>query len=81
MSDGLVATLRGPIRGRADFGQILAGGWGALSAADFARRVVLLGGDAPVPLGDLFEVSGTPSGLPASRWITWAGYARSTRPG
>ena len=62
MSDGLIATLRGPIRGRADFGQVLAGSWGALSAADLARREVLLDGEAPVPLGDLFEVSGTPSG-------------------
>ncbi|HEU4525476.1 MAG TPA: formylmethanofuran dehydrogenase subunit C [Gemmatimonadales bacterium] len=63
MSDGLVATLRAPIRGRADFAEVLAGSWTALSAADLARRAVLLDGEAPVPLGDLFEVSGSPSGV------------------
>jgi formylmethanofuran dehydrogenase subunit C len=63
VSDGLVATLRAPIRGRADLGEVLAGSWTALPAADLARRAVLLDGEAPVPLGDLFEVSGSPSGV------------------
>ena len=63
MSDGLVAVLRAPIRGRADLGDAFAGGWAALSAAELARRPVRLDGEAAVPLGDVFELSGTPSGL------------------
>ena len=62
MSDGLVAGLRSPFRGRADFGEVLAGSWAALSAADLARRPVIADGGAAVPLGDLFALSGTPSG-------------------
>ena len=36
MSDGIVASLRTPLRGRADFGEVLAGSWSNLSAADLA---------------------------------------------
>jgi formylmethanofuran dehydrogenase subunit C len=63
VSDGLVATLRGPIRGRADFGEVLTGTWSGLTATELARRAVVLDGEARVPLGDLFDLSGTPSGL------------------
>lgn len=63
MSGGLVASLRAPIRGRSDFGGVLTGDWGALPAAELARRTVLLEGEAAVPLGDLFDLNGTPSGL------------------
>jgi formylmethanofuran dehydrogenase subunit C len=63
VSDGIVASLRVSIRGRADFGGVLAGSWGALPATAIARRPVLLDGEVPAPLGDLFDVSGTPSGL------------------
>jgi formylmethanofuran dehydrogenase subunit C len=62
VSDGLVASLRAPIQGRADFGAVLAGSWSGLAPAELARRTVLLQGEAPVPVGDLFDVSGTPSG-------------------
>lgn len=62
MSDGIVARPRSPLRGRADFGAVLAGSWAGLPAADLARREVLLDGDAPAPLGDLFALSGTPAG-------------------
>jgi formylmethanofuran dehydrogenase subunit C len=62
VSEGIVASLRTPIRGRADFGEVLTGSWGGLSLADLSRRRVLLEGEAPVPLGDLFTLSGTPSG-------------------
>ncbi|HEY7612995.1 MAG TPA: hypothetical protein VH764_08365 [Gemmatimonadales bacterium] len=62
MSDGVVASLRTPLGGRADFGEVLAGSWSELSARDLAARRVLLDGEQPVPLGDLFTVSGTPSG-------------------
>jgi formylmethanofuran dehydrogenase subunit C len=63
VSDGIVASLRAPFRGRADFGRVLAGDWGGLGAADLARRTVMLDGEAPAALGDLFSLSGTPSGL------------------
>jgi formylmethanofuran dehydrogenase subunit C len=63
VSDGIVASLRIPLPGRADFGEVLAGSWSGLSAADLARRRVLLDGEQPVPLGDLFAVSGTPAGV------------------
>jgi formylmethanofuran dehydrogenase subunit C len=63
VSDGIVARLRAPFRGRADFGELLAGSWAGLPAADLARRRVLLEGETPVPAGDLFTVTGTPSGL------------------
>ncbi len=62
MSEGIVASLRAPIRGRADLGDVLAGSWSGLTPADLARRTVVLDGDAPAPLGDLFAVSGTPAG-------------------
>ena len=62
MSDGIVAGLRAPIRGRADFGEVLAGGWTGLAADDLARRTVLLDGDTAVPLGDLCTVSGAAAG-------------------
>lgn len=63
MSDGIVASLRAPIRGRADLGAVLAGSWGALAPAELARRTVLLDGEHPAPFGDLFTLSGTPAGL------------------
>ena len=63
MSDGIVASLRAPIGGRADFGEVLAGTWAALPPADLARRPVTLDGDTAAALGDLFELSGSPAGL------------------
>lgn len=63
MSEGIVASLRSPIGGRADFGEVLAGSWTGLPAAELARRTVVLDGEAEAPLGDLFSVSGTPAGL------------------
>ena len=63
MSPGIVASLRAPRRGRADFGEVLAGKWGGLAPEALARRTVVLDGETPAPLGDHFEVTGTPSGL------------------
>jgi formylmethanofuran dehydrogenase subunit C len=63
VSEGIVASLRAPLRGRADFGEVLAGKWSGLAPAALARRIVVLDGDSPTPLGDLFQVTGTPSGL------------------
>jgi formylmethanofuran dehydrogenase subunit C len=62
VSDGIVASLRTPLGGRADFGEVLAGRWGALGAAELARRTVVLEGDRPAALGDLFTVAGSPAG-------------------
>jgi formylmethanofuran dehydrogenase subunit C len=63
VSDGIVASLRASIRGRADLGEVLAGDWTALPAAELARRPVTLDGDASATLGDLFELSGNSTGL------------------
>lgn len=62
MSEGLEARLRRPLEVRADLGAVLAGSWTALDSADIARRPVVIDGGAPVPFGDLFEVSGSPTG-------------------
>jgi formylmethanofuran dehydrogenase subunit C len=62
VSDGICARLRKPLQTRADLGAVLAGAWSGLAAAELARRPALLDGDTPVPLGDLFEVTGAPAG-------------------
>jgi formylmethanofuran dehydrogenase subunit C len=61
MSGGLVARLRKPLQSRVDLGEVLAGSWAGLGAAEVASRPALLGGSA-VPLGELFEVKGKPAG-------------------
>jgi formylmethanofuran dehydrogenase subunit C len=63
VSDGIVASLKAPIRGRADFGQVLAGAWTTLPPGELARRSVLLDGASPAPLGDLFGLTGKPAGM------------------
>ena len=64
MSDGLVATPQGADHAAAPTsGEVLAGSWGAVSAAELARRTVVLEAETTVPLGDLFDLRGTPSGL------------------
>ena len=60
MSDGLIARLRAPLRGRADLGEILSTGWTSLKAAELARRPVRA--EKPLTVGDLFDVSGEPGG-------------------
>jgi formylmethanofuran dehydrogenase subunit C len=62
VSAGLQARLRAPLARPADLGEVLAGAWSALSAADIARRPVFLSPGGTVPLGDLFEVTGSPAG-------------------
>jgi formylmethanofuran dehydrogenase subunit C len=62
VSGGINARLRQPLQTRADLGAVLAGAWGGLTAAELARRPVTLDGETAVPLGDLFEVTGEPSG-------------------
>lgn len=62
MSDGIVARLRASLDRPADFGEVLAGDWGAATAAELARRPVLVTGNGAASLGDLFEVKGSPAG-------------------
>ncbi len=62
MSEGIVAGLRAPMRGRADLGEVLAGSWSGLAPVELARRPVVLDGGDAAPLGDLFALSGTPGG-------------------
>lgn len=62
MTDGLAARLRSTLRQRADFSEVLADSWTALSAAAMSQRPVYLERDGKVPLGELFEITGNPNG-------------------
>jgi len=62
VSAGIGARLRAPLQTRADLSAVLAGSWIGLTAAELARRSVLLEGESSVPLGDLFELRGKPAG-------------------
>jgi formylmethanofuran dehydrogenase subunit C len=62
LSDGILARLRAPLDRPADFGEVLAGAWGSLSAGDLARRPVYLAGSGSISLGELFQVTGGPAG-------------------
>jgi formylmethanofuran dehydrogenase subunit C len=62
VTPGLTARLRSPLTQRADFGEVFAAPWTRLAAAELAQRPVYLDGQGQVPLGDLFEIEGTPSG-------------------
>ena len=58
MSGGLVAKLKEPLRQRADFSEVLAGSWAALSARELSDRPVHLERDGDARLGDLFALDG-----------------------
>lgn len=62
MSGGLVARLKAQLRQRADFSEVLAGSWSALSADELARRPVYLEEEGTVLLGDIFDVQGVANG-------------------
>ncbi len=62
MSPGLKARLTSPLRQRADFSEALAEPWATLPALALMRRAVYLERDGRVNLGDLFEITGDPSG-------------------
>ena len=62
MSGGISARLRTPLPTRADLGEVLAGNWTGLSPAELSRRPVRLAGQPSVTLGDLFELTGSPTG-------------------
>ena len=62
MSGGTVARLRAPLRQRADFSEVLAGNWAALSETELAQRPVYLARDGRMPLGEIFDLKGEPAG-------------------
>ena len=62
MSGGLVAKLKEPLRQRADFSEVLAGSWAALSARELSDRRVHLERDGDARLGDLFALDGQAQG-------------------
>ncbi len=62
MSGGLVARLRDPLRQRADFSEVLAGSWTALSQSELSRRPVYLEREGATVLGELFDLTGESNG-------------------
>jgi len=62
VSAGLVATLKEPLRQRADFSEALVGSWTSLSTRELSDRPVYLERDGDARLGDLFELAGQPQG-------------------
>ena len=62
MTPGLIARMKISLDQRADFTEVLAGSWSALSPADLARRPVELERDGRVAAGDLFDFTGSPGG-------------------
>lgn len=62
MSEGLVARLRARLDRPTRLDEVLVPGWGALAAAELARRRVYAAGTGSMTLGDLFEVTGDPVG-------------------
>jgi len=59
---GLEGRLRSPFAAPADCSAVLDGTWTGWSAAELARRPVVIAGRGPVPLGDLCDLSGEPNG-------------------
>jgi formylmethanofuran dehydrogenase subunit C len=62
MSDGIVARLRAPLKAPTDLSEALGGEWTALPPLELARRPLTPGDSKTAAVGDLFEVTGTPSG-------------------
>jgi formylmethanofuran dehydrogenase subunit C len=58
---GLVAELRTPLKQPADFSDLFAEPWTGLSAQELSLRPVHLEREGRVPLGDLFEITGSPA--------------------
>jgi formylmethanofuran dehydrogenase subunit C len=56
---GLTLTLRAPLPDRLDLGAAFEEPWSGATADEIARRPVMLGGTAGIPLGDVFSVTGT----------------------
>jgi formylmethanofuran dehydrogenase subunit C len=62
VSGGLVATLKKPLRQKADLSEVLAGSWTSLPARELSQRPVYLERDGAAKFGDLFELDGHPQG-------------------
>jgi formylmethanofuran dehydrogenase subunit C len=62
VSEGVTARLKASLAQRVDFSEVLAQPWVTLSAGGIAERSVELERDGRMPLGELFEVSGSPDG-------------------
>ena len=62
MSDGLTARLKSSLEQRVDCSAVLAAPWAALTADELSKRTVELERDGRVPLGELFEIEGSPAG-------------------
>jgi formylmethanofuran dehydrogenase subunit C len=62
VSNGLEARLRAPLKDRADFAEALPRGWGSLPALELARSLVYLEQSGATPLGELFDLTGSPAG-------------------
>jgi formylmethanofuran dehydrogenase subunit C len=58
----VVASLRAPLKQRADFRDVLTGAWSALPSRELAERRIYLESDGAVALGDMFELKGEPNG-------------------
>lgn len=58
---GITLTLRQPLEQEADLANAFLGEWTALPPGEIARRTVRRGGQ-DLPLGELFDVHGTPDG-------------------
>jgi formylmethanofuran dehydrogenase subunit C len=61
VSDGIVARLRSPLAARLDLSEALPAGWTSLGADELTRRAISADARGAV-LGDLFELTGGPSG-------------------
>jgi formylmethanofuran dehydrogenase subunit C len=62
VSQAVEVQLKARLRQRADFSEVLAGSWMALSAVELSRRLVYLEQEGAVPLGDLCDIQGQPTG-------------------
>ena len=62
MSDGITARLKSSLEQRVDCSGVLTAAWTALTADELARRTVEQERNGPVPLGELFDIKGSPAG-------------------
>jgi formylmethanofuran dehydrogenase subunit C len=60
---GIVASPRAALQSRVDLAAVLAGSWTGLDARDLSRRPVRLEDGTSQPMGELFDLTGTPAGL------------------
>jgi formylmethanofuran dehydrogenase subunit C len=61
MTSGIVARLRSPLERQTDMSDLLTRDWGSLPVKEFGARRIRVAGRGPVPLDELFELTGTPA--------------------